>query len=160
MLASRRCPGPLRLAILLCGLPALLAAEPIHVSGRLQTSTESPQGIAGARVDLLPQRGETPLATARTDAAGVFELTAPESGCFRVRMRADGYVNVEALLLPLVEDLDLTPAPALPGSSDVQVTSGSPVGEKWIFGARKPAPTQPSGAPPRLVQGKPLDLPG
>jgi protocatechuate 3,4-dioxygenase beta subunit len=146
--------------VLLLGIPFALPAEPLHVSGRLQTSTESPQGITGARVDLLPQTGETPLATARTDAAGVFELTAPESGCFRVRMRADGYVNVEALLLPLVEDLDLTPAPALSGSSDEQVTSGSPVGEEWVFDTRKPTPTQPSGAPPRLVQGKVRDLKG
>jgi carboxypeptidase family protein len=122
MLASRRCPGPLRLAVLLAvGLPAALAAEPIHVSGRILQTAD--RVLAGARVELLSgdetyeeaaQRlggsgGPAPLATARTDADGFFAIQAPESGCFRVRVRADGYAAEEYPLRPLVEDRDLPP---------------------------------------------------
>jgi protocatechuate 3,4-dioxygenase beta subunit len=150
MLASRRCPGLFRLAILLAGLPALLAAEPIHVSGQIRIPAETVQGLAGARVELLPQTGEAPLATARTDAAGFFELTAPESGCFRVRMRAAGYLDMEAPFVPVAEEMDLTPAPALASSDEKQIAPGSPAGGGWIFGAA----AGPSPATPRLVQGK------
>ncbi|HET9212667.1 MAG TPA: carboxypeptidase regulatory-like domain-containing protein [Thermoanaerobaculia bacterium] len=52
MLASFRGSGPLRLAFLLAGLAAALAAEPLHISGEAQT-------------------GDPPAATAKTDAATV-----------------------------------------------------------------------------------------
>ncbi|HEY2293514.1 MAG TPA: carboxypeptidase-like regulatory domain-containing protein [Thermoanaerobaculia bacterium] len=159
MLASLRCPGPLRLAVLLAvGLPATLAAEPIHLSGRVLIPAETVQGLGGARVELLPQVGDSPVATAKTDAAGFFELTAPESGCFRVRMRAAGYLDVEAPFLPVVEETDLTPAPALASSHAKQITPGSPAGGEWYFGA--PAAAQPPPATPRLVQGKVSDPKG
>jgi len=106
-------------ALLLLGFSLPLAAEPIRVSGRILASAE--QGLAGARVELLPayegyaetvQRlgkpeEATPLAVARTDAEGFFALDAPESGCFRVRVQANGYAPEEHPLLPLVEDADL-----------------------------------------------------
>jgi protocatechuate 3,4-dioxygenase beta subunit len=157
MLVSRRCPGPLRLILLLAGLPAVLAAEPIHISGRVLIPGEAVQGLAGARVELLPQTGQTPVSRARSDAAGFFELTALESGCFRVRMRAEGYRNVEAPFLPLAEDQDLMAVPALP-SRGALGTQGLEIDERWVFDA--PAPVQPSPASPRLVQGKVRDLNG
>lgn len=156
MLAIRRGPGPLLLPILLAGLPAVLAAEPIHVSGRVQIPAETVQGLAGARVELLPQNGEVPVATAKSDAAGFFELTAPGSGCFRVRMRAEGYRKVEAPFLPLAEDQDLAAVPAVPASPEA--FAGLEIDAGWAFDA--PAPAQTSPAPSRLVQGKVRDLKG
>src|SRR5436305_7630721 len=147
MLASLRCLGPLRLTLLLAmGLPATLAAEPIHISGRVLLPAEPPQGLGGARVELLPQTGEPPVATAKSEAGGFFELTAPESGCFRVRMRVAGYLSVEAPFLALAQDVTLTPAPALPSSYAQQAAPGSPVTEEWHFGAA----AQPAPATPRL----------
>jgi protocatechuate 3,4-dioxygenase beta subunit len=162
MLASRRCSGPLRLALLLAaGLPAILAAEPIHVSGRVLVAAETVQGIAGARVELLPQMGEAPVVTAKTDAAGFFELTAPESGCFRVRMRADGYLKVENPFLPLVEDMDLMPVPALPASDPrAREVAGPQDFEGWVFGDQALTALPPSPATPRLVRGKASDPKG
>ncbi|MFL6262254.1 MAG: carboxypeptidase regulatory-like domain-containing protein [Thermoanaerobaculia bacterium] len=162
MLASRRCFGPLRLALLLAGFPLALAAEPIHVTGRVLIPAEPPQGLAGARVELLPQTGETPILTAKSDAAGLFELVAPESGCFRVRVRAEGYLNVENPLLPLVEGTDLPLVPAFSASDPrAQGLAGPQAFEGWIFGAQTPKAVQPSPAtPPRLVQGKVSDPKG
>jgi protocatechuate 3,4-dioxygenase beta subunit len=160
MLASLR---PLRLAILLAaGLPAALAAEPIHISGRVQVaSEETTPGLAGARVELLPQTGEAAVATTKTDAAGFFELAAPESGCFRVRVRAPGYLDVENPFLPLVEDAGLPPVPALSATDPrARGVVGSTVAEGWVFGARTPPAATPSQAAPRLVQGKVSDAGG
>jgi protocatechuate 3,4-dioxygenase beta subunit len=160
MLASLR-PGPLRLAFLLAGLPVALAAEPIHVSGRVMIPAETPQGLAGARVELLPQTGETPILTVKSDAAGFFELAAPESGCFRVRVRAEGYLKVENPLLPLVENTDLPLVPAFSASDPrTQGIEGPQAFEGWIFGAQAPAAVSPFPAAPRLVQGKVSDAKG
>ncbi len=155
MLASLRCSGPLRLAILLAGLPAGLAAEPIHISGRVLIPADTVQGLAGARVELLPQTGETPVSTAKTDAAGFFELAAPESGCFRVRMRAAGFQDVEAFL-PVAEETNLKPPAVLAASWVTPITPGSSAGGEWLFST----PARPSPATPRLVQGKVSDPKG
>jgi protocatechuate 3,4-dioxygenase beta subunit len=158
MLASLRCFGPLRLAVLLAaGLPIALRAEPIHISGRVQNLAETviPQGIPGARVELLPQTGETPVATAKADAAGFFELAAPESGCFRVRMRAEGYLNVEAPFLALAEDTDLMPVPAVPASSPgAREAVGSRAFGDWVFSASGSTAVPSPPATPRFVRGK------
>jgi protocatechuate 3,4-dioxygenase beta subunit len=144
MLASRRGSGPLRLAILLAGIPAILAAEPIHISGRVQGGGD--QKRVEARIELLSQTGETPVATAKTDAAGFFELTVPESGCFRVRLQAQGYASLERPLLPVSEDAGLV----VPLVSAAEGKPGMEIYDGW---AVAPAPALPS-ATPRLFQGK------
>ncbi|HEX4960481.1 MAG TPA: carboxypeptidase regulatory-like domain-containing protein [Thermoanaerobaculia bacterium] len=103
-------------------MPALLVAQPIRVSGRVM-APNGRDGLPGARVELRQAwegyaeavrrlRGETvpPLATARADAEGFFEIAAPETGAYRLRASADGYVSVEHPLIPLMEDTDLEPA--------------------------------------------------
>jgi hypothetical protein len=50
-----------------------------------------------------------PLATANVNADGTFELAAPETGAYRIVLRADGFLTVEHSILPLVEST------ALPG---------------------------------------------
>lgn len=96
------------------------AAEPIRVTGRI-LGVDGP-GLAGARVELFPAfEGATdaaarlsskptpPLASARPGKDGSFEIAAPESGGYTVRIRAEGFVPVERSLVPLVEDQDLPP---------------------------------------------------
>jgi hypothetical protein len=80
------------LALLVVPL-ASAAAEPIRVTGKILT--EQGTALSGARLELFPaheeyaaairrvneQAGPVPLAKARTNAEGSFDLLAPESGC-------------------------------------------------------------------------------
>jgi len=153
-------PGSLRLLapLLIAGLSLPLAAEPIRVSGQV---VEGPGGgLAGARVELFPQTGTTPVATVKTDAAGLFELVAPESGCYRVRVEMAGHLSLEYPLLPVSEGTGLTAAVAFPPSHPgAQGAIGSEAPGGWVFGAPAPRAAQPLPAP-RLVQGKVNDPKG
>ncbi|HEX3528093.1 MAG TPA: carboxypeptidase regulatory-like domain-containing protein, partial [Thermoanaerobaculia bacterium] len=102
------------------------APPPLRVTGRIL-----PPVPIDLRVELIPLvsgyaeaarflAGEPipPLATAQPRADGSFEILAPESGLYRVRLQAEKYLPVEVLLIPLVEDTELPPvtlqtAPAL-----------------------------------------------
>jgi hypothetical protein len=125
------------LAVLIALVPAL-SAQPFRVSGHVM-SPDGSQGAAGVQIELLPAwegyaeavgrlRGAAeprPLATARTDADGFYEIAAPEAGAYRLRLRAAGYLTEEIQLAPLVEDTDvkvdnLTPAEPV----NVRVISG------------------------------------
>jgi hypothetical protein len=110
------------LAISAALLPDVLGAQPIRVTGRVRAEGRQ-DGVSGAQVELLPAwegyteavrrlRGEAdpPLATARSDAGGFFEIAAPEAGAYRLRVRADGHLSQEYPLIPLIEDTDLEPA--------------------------------------------------
>lgn len=124
-------------AFLFC-TSSILAAAPIRVTGRVQAEKA---GLSGARVELFPayeeyaeavrrltgKTGPVPLAKTRTDAAGDFEILAPESGCFRLEVRAEGYLAQEITLLPLVEDVEL-PAATLMQGSPVEVRTAGPDG--------------------------------
>jgi hypothetical protein len=139
-------------ALLLAVLP--LAAKPIRVSGQIQ-------GPAGARVELLPQSGAPPVATATTDPAGLFELTVPESGCFRVRAQMEGHLSLEIPVLAVVEDVDLMPAFPIPVSDPrSREAIGKDATGGWVFAAPVPAAAPPPPAKPRLVQGKVSDAKG
>lgn len=102
---------------------------PLRIRGRV-LATDSRSAPKGARVELHPAvetydaavlrltRGEEapPIASARPSADGTFELTAPESGLYRVVVRADRAASMEYPLLPLTEDADLAPVQMIPGS--------------------------------------------
>ncbi|HEV8578248.1 MAG TPA: carboxypeptidase-like regulatory domain-containing protein [Thermoanaerobaculia bacterium] len=122
-MSACRCLG---LALLVLPLSAA-SAEPIRVTGRV-IAIEEQSGKAGALVELLPayedditalrrlREGEpAPLASARTRADGSFEITAPESGGFRVSVRAEGYLPVEVPFLLLIGETELPPTPLVPG---------------------------------------------
>ena len=67
------------------------------------------QGVGGKRSE--------PLASVQARADGFFSLTVPEAGVYRVEIRADGFLPLEIVPLPVVEGTDLPPAelePALP----------------------------------------------
>ncbi len=128
----------LRAAALLLSLAAPLAAAPIRVSGQIQSEKAA---LSGARLELFPayesyaeavrrlteKTGPAPLATARTDAEGDFEILVPESGCYRLEARAEGYLAEEIALVPLVEDIELPPVTLLRGSP-VEVRAVGPDG--------------------------------
>jgi protocatechuate 3,4-dioxygenase beta subunit len=123
----------MRLAAALLGfaLALPLAAEPIHVTGRVSGEKA---GLSGVRVELFPayeeyadalrrlteKAGPAPIAKAVTDEDGAFEILAPESGCFRLVVRTEGYMAEEITPLPLAEDLELPPA-TLMRSSPMEV---------------------------------------
>ncbi len=140
MPASPRLTASVRLAaLLLAGVSIPLAAETIRVSGQVPESGANP-GFAGAHVELLPQAGAVPVATAQPDATGLFELTAPESGCFRVRLQVAGHPSLEKPLPAVVDETDVSP-------------------DGWLS-SPAPAAAQPPPATPRLVQGKVTDAKG
>lgn len=77
-----------------------------------------------------------PAALAQTDVQGRFALQAPESGLYRLLVRAPGKVAVEQAVLPLVEDLELAPV-ELETDLGVEISlvdaTGLPIPEARIF---------------------------
>lgn len=140
-------------AVLILWASSGLAAAPVRVTGRVLAEKA---GLPGARVELFPayeeyagavrrlteKTGPVPIAKTRTDAAGDFEILAPESGCFRLEVRAEGYLAQEIVLLPLVEDVEL-PAATLMRGSPFEVRTVGPDGRP-LAGIE----VQPFGSPP------------
>lgn len=130
----------LLLAILSSPVSAAFA-EPLRITGRIA----NPQGLQGVQVELRPYplsyadalrqlKGEVvpPLASARPAADGSFVLQSPESGLFRVLVRADGRLPMENLPTLMVEDEEL-PTVELPTARPVEVKAvgadGKPLAE-------------------------------
>ncbi len=138
MSPSRRARLALSLAAVLLSFSAVLAAAPIRVTGRVQSEKE---GLSGARLELFPAyegyadavrrltegTAPAPLAKAVTDADGDFEILVPESGCYRLEVRAEGYLAEEFPLVPLVEEVELPPTTLMRGSP-VEVRTVGPDG--------------------------------
>ncbi|HEX7154902.1 MAG TPA: carboxypeptidase-like regulatory domain-containing protein [Thermoanaerobaculia bacterium] len=80
------------------------AAE-LEVSGRVLGAGGKP--AAHAAVELLADGVPEPLARAVTRADGRFQLAAPGAGMYRVVVRANGTVPMEARLFPLLAPADL-----------------------------------------------------
>lgn len=109
-------------AVLLAAAAAL-PAQPVGVRGRILLTPGSAP-LAGARAELFAavdpyasalrrlETGaeDTPLASAAAGPAGAFRLAAPAPDCYRLVVRAEGYVPVQRLLSPLVEPEVLPPA--------------------------------------------------
>jgi protocatechuate 3,4-dioxygenase beta subunit len=117
-------------ALLLLALAAPLArAEPapgsISIRGRI-----TPPVPSDTRVELLPVSAsvqealrqlsgdpEPPLATVRPAADGTFTLTVPEPGFYRVAVRAEGFLDLEAPLPQLLAETDLPPVRLRPAAT-------------------------------------------
>ena len=108
---------------------ALAAAAPgpppIHITGRILPPV--PVKVSDIQVELVPVASSyadavrlladepvAPLAATKPRVDGSFEITAPESGLYRLRLRAGGTLPVEVLLVPLVEDTELPPVALQP----------------------------------------------
>jgi uncharacterized GH25 family protein len=133
--------------LLLALLPGPLLAAKIGITGRVVGADGKP--AANIKVSLIPMVSATeiyrlelagktavdPVATAATDAAGTFHLTAPDAGMWRVRTEAAGWVPLEALLTPLTEDAELADARLIPDAglrAKVTDPQGKPVAHAWV----------------------------
>ncbi|HET9227956.1 MAG TPA: carboxypeptidase regulatory-like domain-containing protein, partial [Thermoanaerobaculia bacterium] len=124
--------------LLLLATVAINAPQPIPITGQV---LDAGRPHAGARVDLYTVHGDNPLGSALTRPDGSYELTAPESGAYRVVVQAKDRLSLEHLVVPLVEEAALPPVELL-----------SPDG--W-----RPAesPQRPEGNVTRVVTGKVVD---
>lgn len=111
------------LLFLALGLPAWAGpADPISVTGRVLRPGGVP--VAEVEVQLIPvlpqaaidrlhiekKTGPDPVARTKTAANGAFQLMAPRSGVFSVTLSASGFVPLQSVPLPLVEELTLPDA--------------------------------------------------
>jgi uncharacterized GH25 family protein len=145
--------------LLLALLPWPRPAATIGITGRIVGADGKP--AANLKVSLIPVTPETeidrlelagktavdPVATAATDAAGTFHLTAPDAGMWRVQTAGAGWVPMEALLMPLTEDAELPDARLIADAGlRVKVTDpqGKPVAHAWV---RAEAPRAGSSEP-------------
>lgn len=132
---------------LLVVLAVPLHAAGIPITGRVLAPDGKP--AAGVRVLLVPElpqferaklelggkAGPAPAATAATDAAGSFRITAPDVGMWTVWLEAPGCVPLETALLPLTEETELADAQLVPDAGlQVKVTDpqGKPVANAWV----------------------------
>ncbi|MCI0612642.1 carboxypeptidase regulatory-like domain-containing protein [bacterium] len=96
-----------------------IAAESISVSGKVNTDIDKPLQSAEVVLfgiqdpvtqNLIEQNGTAtpvPVARAVTNEAGQFKLQAPAHGLWMIQVRAPGYVALEMLLSPLLNDVEL-----------------------------------------------------
>ncbi len=110
-------------------LLATAAGAEILIGGRV--TGPGGKGVDGANVALEPilpgyQRVEMrlggasraePAVRSRSGRDGYFELTAPRPGAWKVTAEASGYVDMEFLLEPLHEAVELPPAQLQPASA-------------------------------------------
>jgi protocatechuate 3,4-dioxygenase beta subunit len=136
---------------LLSAATILPAAAPVPgpvVTGTVMTAPD--RRLPGARVELVPlpagfaagllrldgRAAPEPAAAVVTDAAGRFQLTAPEPGVWRVVVRADGRVPLQYSPLLLVDDIELAPAVLAPDAVTtlhLRTAGGEPLGGAWVY---------------------------
>ena len=162
-------------AMLILSLSFPLAAAPIRVTGRV-ANWDQESGIAGARVELFPAYGsrltektKAPLASTRTDTEGFFEIAAPEDDCFRLVVRAEGYVAMEHPLAPLVEDRQLSTVNLVPSRDQPVEDAEARIPSRRVLGSDRPwgwrladqkditGPAASPLVPPRRISGKVTD---
>jgi protocatechuate 3,4-dioxygenase beta subunit len=117
------------------GIPG--SATPLRLTG-LATLSGRPGGEV--RVEITPAfrraaggKRLVPVAAVRPRPDGFFTLTVPEPGVYRAMVRADGFLPLEIVALPVVEETDLPPAelePALPLEIRVTGPEGKPAA--WV----------------------------
>jgi len=93
-----------------------------------------PTAVESAKLELAGKANPEPVVTAATDAAGGFQLAAPDAGMWRVRIEARGFVPLETSLAPLVDEAELADAKLL-ADTGIKVTATDPAG-KPVAGAR------------------------
>jgi len=128
------------------------AAE-IAITGRALSGSGKP--LPGAEVSLqravdpatkarLDREGRLPDAIARgkSDAAGYFEIGAPDAGLYTLRIEAPGFVPVEYALAPLLEPIDL-PEAALAADVPLTVRTVAPDGKPLAGTTVRISPPRP-----------------
>lgn len=129
----------LAVALAMLAVPAL--AAPIPITGWVLADQDpEAQGLANARIELFPAferpadqarrlAGEepAPLAAARTDADGTFEISAPGPGLYRLVLSADGRMPAALGELPVLEPTALDPVTP-PAATPLEITVLGPDG--------------------------------
>jgi carboxypeptidase family protein len=115
----------------------------VRISGRIEVPGRAAPGVltsariellsvleddAAARRELAGEAPAPPLAMVHPNGEGAFTLDAPAAAGYRVRVRAEGYLPIEHLVLPLLEDREL-PAARLTPASPLTVRAMGPRGE-------------------------------
>jgi protocatechuate 3,4-dioxygenase beta subunit len=125
-------------------------ALPLRLSG---LATTSDGRNLEARAEVYPafrqggagKRSE-PVASTRARPDGFFSFTVPEAGVYRVVVQADGFLPLEIVPLPVVEETDLPPAelePALPLEIRVTGREGRPAAWVAVCAAAWDVPRSP-----------------
>jgi hypothetical protein len=107
-------------------LPA--GAAPLEAKGAEIELRPAVEDYAAARRRLDGGTPAPPLASAQPDRTGAFVLVAPGPGCYRVSLRAPGYLPIDLVLAPLVEDRELPPA-RLVAATPISTRTVGPQGE-------------------------------
>jgi protocatechuate 3,4-dioxygenase beta subunit len=138
---------PASVFLLLAFLSLPLQAAKVPVTGRIVDPEGKPvpsikvaltpilPEVESARLELAGKPGPEPAATASTDAAGIYHLVAPDAGMWRVRVASPGFMPLELLLTPLLEETDLPDARLLPDAGlQARVTDprGQPLARAWV----------------------------
>jgi Carboxypeptidase regulatory-like domain len=130
---------------ILVGLGRILAGSPlgaaeIRITGRVVLPGTSGTAIASARVELRPAvdgyeaarrwlagaAATAPLAATHPAPDGSFALMAPQPGCYRLTVSADGFLPLRYPLAPLVEDRELPAARLQPATrSTIEAGAGA-----------------------------------
>jgi uncharacterized GH25 family protein len=139
--------SPASAALLLAFLSLPLHAARIPITGRVVSPEGKPAPnvkvalipvlpeMESARLELAGKTGPEPAATVSTDAAGVFQLAAPDVGMWRVRLEALGFVPLESQLTPLLEETELPDARLRPDAglqARVADPGGRPLARAWV----------------------------
>jgi protocatechuate 3,4-dioxygenase beta subunit len=143
------------LGALLAVAGARLARGAVLVSGRAVTANGAPIASAlvylepivphyeAAAAELTGAEAPKPAAEAASDTDGVFRLTTPSAGMFRVVVVASGFVPVEQQLAPLLEDTEL-PDATLTADAGLEVVvlaaSGKPLAGARVRALAQDAP--------------------
>ncbi len=143
--------------LLLAFLSLPLQAAKVSVTGRILDPEGKPAPsikvalvpilpeAESARLELAGRTGPEPAAIVSTDAAGVFHLVAPDAGMWRVHVESPGFMPLEALLAPLLDETELPDAQLRPDAGlQARVTDprGQPLARAWVRveGAQAPSP--------------------
>jgi protocatechuate 3,4-dioxygenase beta subunit len=130
------------IARILTGSP--LDAAEIRITGSVLLPGAPASAVASVRVELGPAvdgyeaakrwlsgaPAAAPLAATHPAADGSFALVAPQPGCYRLTVKADGYLPLRFPLVPLVEDREVPAArlqPATLSTIEARGDGGEPL---------------------------------
>lgn len=156
--------GVATLAILVFGMASWAGegSTSAAVSGWVSASADGELGEGGASLwvlestynhyrSLLENREPAPADRAGLSAEGFFELRAPSSGLYTVRVELPGMASIEYGPFALTEDVALPPV-ALAGDAETSIVQAGDEwdGIRWI--KLEPGRSAPPDAPTRTVQ--------
>lgn len=120
VLASPSMAEPVRIRSRVLGPAAQAASARAELFSAVETYADAVRRLEGEE--------PPPLASTRPGPDGTFELEAPESGLYRVVVRADGYLALEQPAVAVADFAELSPVELEPASSSLEVRATGPRG--------------------------------